>query len=274
MISIEKELFHAIEKNDEETVRKCIESGTNLTAYTEGITHLILAIHKKNQNIIKMLLDAGADPNQFNLDQTMFPANQADNETIRLLMKYNVNLNEECPRMQWPVYYRFFHQMEASEMVDLIRYGVDLDNRCNSGMNFLHIAAYRNQMEKMKILIENGINIDQKDNDGKTPLLYAIEKQSIEAAHYLLDRGADPRLKDKHGRNAFMNAAMIGNKSLLERIVTKVIASERDLFGKTAFDHAKMNKHLPLFIEVADKYYELFTEKERIDRWRLKAELR
>lgn len=87
-------LDRAIRNNDLKSVHKLLALGADIDGYGTGISHLSVAIEVGNFEIVKFLLENGANPNKRYCSQT--PLQQASNHGIiriyRLLKQYNAGL--------------------------------------------------------------------------------------------------------------------------------------------------------------------------------------
>lgn len=96
-------LCKAISKGDIETVKKALGQGTNLEEVGPGgATPLYLAVRERNHDIVKLLLDAGADPDgtggRSAMYAPMFSAAdiakfKGDDRFVKLLKKYGSKIN-------------------------------------------------------------------------------------------------------------------------------------------------------------------------------------
>lgn len=68
----------------------------------------------------------------------------------------------------------------------LLDWGVDPNNRVESGWTPLMMAAGGNHIDIMKLLIESGADINAQNLMGGTALIWAITNNALEAIHFLL----------------------------------------------------------------------------------------
>jgi ankyrin repeat protein len=151
-----------------------------------------------NLACVKTLLDAGAAPNGtgFSLreqvkDQTpLVAAIQSQSpEIMRLLIDRGANPNlraladDDSPGTPPLV----AASARSSEMARLLMLkGADVNAPTRNGVSALHFAASRGDLELVRELIARGARTDSKDKlSGKTPLDWAQEKQHLEVVSYL-----------------------------------------------------------------------------------------
>lgn len=99
------------------------------------------------------------------------------------------------------------------------------------GMNVIHHAARKEDLEMMVILLSDNPNIvDIKGTGGLTALMYAALGQDIAAMNILVDYGADIHAKDDNGlsvaeyadmSNSHFNASWIMQKIMIDKINIK-----------------------------------------------------
>ena len=176
-------LMDAIKKDDLAGVRASLANKPDLEPVCAGneiCKPLAYAAEFGDLEIIKLLMEAGADPNGKNgTDDIAFMA--ADDAfsfagksraEIRAVQEY------------------------------LLRGGTD-PNQANSLGNtaFMCIAA-AGDIEMMKIALGYGADVNHQNADGWTPLMAAAQFGQDRAALWLLKHGADKALKDKLGKTA------------------------------------------------------------------------
>ena len=134
------EVFDAIPNGDMEKIANYIQSGKNLDLTDDrfnnhkGDTLLLRAVEYRDADIVRMLIDAGANPNLVNEKTGQTPL-------------YIAAGNEDL----------FIMNM-------LIRGGADVNQLAGQGMygrgTALHIAAVMGKSESVRLLLENGIDRD------------------------------------------------------------------------------------------------------------------
>ncbi|MBX2848066.1 MAG: ankyrin repeat domain-containing protein [Acidiferrobacterales bacterium] len=62
--------------------------------------------------------------------------------------------------------------------------------RDSSGDNCLHIAAWRSDIDAIKLLVKGGVDINAEGDNGYTPLDCALRQTDREIICYLLENGA------------------------------------------------------------------------------------
>jgi ankyrin repeat protein len=136
---------------------------------SEGDTALIISCKKGYPNLVKYLIEHGANVNLEN--------------------KYG-NTALICALHDKPYYYE--------EIVDtLIKFNIDIDHLNSFGDSALSLA----DAETTILLIENGANVNIQDHNGRTILMkcYKYEYDCL-----LLDHGIDINIRDNIGRNALI----------------------------------------------------------------------
>jgi ankyrin repeat protein len=186
----ETPLISAVTKDNVEAAKLLIDKRANLAALNKrGESALMLASKNgwpEGAQIVRMLLDAGADPNL------------ASSSGVTALMSAE-NFNYRKP---WGV-------SSHSITRDLIASGANVNARSKNGTTALHLAARHygpDDASFTKELIDAGADVNTADEDGETPLMAAGERGHISKVRQLIATGARVSAKDKKGRTALQYA--------------------------------------------------------------------
>ncbi len=224
-----RRLTSAVRKNDLKAAERWLSVGVNPN-YPEhpatGIWHylnvmvefcpddpLSVACHNGNIEMVKLLLDNGATPQQTRnpgswspLATTLFYFQKKDTEIVRLLIDAGADLNVEengkTPlEMAIEMYPRKYDPQRSAgkaleneydeetangitEIVQLLIEKQSFDVH-NDGKTFLSIAAKKGNLSLVKYLISIGADKTFTDSDGKTAYDYAVENGYIELSELL-----------------------------------------------------------------------------------------
>jgi type II secretion system protein G len=134
-------------------------------------TPLLCAITGDKIDVVRLLLDHGADINTYDpFDAALHIAVEHDNiEILNLLVAAK---------------------------------GVDINIKNVSGETPLHMASYSklpHKIEILKLLISKGADINARDDDGYTPLHRAIDAGNMKIVKILVLKGANVNEKTKNG---------------------------------------------------------------------------
>ncbi|AXR64039.1 ankyrin repeat domain-containing protein [Leptospira mayottensis] len=187
-------LIGSIENNDLSGVRRCIETDAAVVNSTFiGPSPLYFAIKNENVEIVRLLLEKGADANAKNCD--VF---RRCNYLFFNVIEHYSNLPPKNDR--------------RSEIIRLLleKGGVDVNaTLAEDGRSPLHYAVEkRHNIQIVKQLVEHGANVNGKDVYQQTPLYDASSK---EIAQYLLQQGADPTVKNGSGETPLKYAKYLMN---------------------------------------------------------------
>ncbi|ORX75076.1 ankyrin, partial [Anaeromyces robustus] len=130
----------------------------------KGETLLNYAIKKNNIELVKYLIEHGANSNKKN--------KQGITPLICAIKKIDRSHSESFKKA-------VIHM--------LVEHGADINNHGGKGGKtpLIYAIVYENE-DIVKYLIENGSNINKSDFNGKLPLDYAIESQNKNIMKYLV----------------------------------------------------------------------------------------
>ena len=215
-----------------------------------GMTALMLASIVGFTEAVKLLLQAGADPNiehhipvnevfitsslpkthRIRFTALIFACLQMNSEIVKLLLKANANPNQE----------NALALMIAAEqgyldiIQQLLKYGADPNSISNiDGSTALHYvlqslteSLHKDNKENTSIkltiiqqLIEKGANINIQNEDGLTVLMMATDEGLSEIVELLLQNEADPNIHGDKGWTALMCACSHGNSKVAKNLL-------------------------------------------------------
>lgn len=270
-------LLLAVDRGHEAIARTLLERGADPNVrwkcpdcYLNGMTPLLLAARAKTAtNIVKILLDKGADINaklensktqEFASGTTaLMIAVTKSADAAEVLISRNADFNMRNDEGE-SAFLRAAGSGYVSVKADnvmrrLINKGVDINQRDNGGNTALMYASSRLDVDMVRFLLDKGADATMKNNAGETALMSAARhapatdltspmrrgyESLVDLVRALLDTGANINARTNEGKTALMMWAERGNievvKTLLERGANAI---EKDLYGKTALDFAE-----------------------------------
>jgi ankyrin repeat protein len=174
-------LVQAIQQGDVQAARTCIRYGANVHFQDpHNNTPIILASQNKfscSFDMVDMLLDAGANPNDANMDDWTplhYAAKNGDLYILQVLHEYGAKVSAYDKRGRTP----------------------------------LIVAVSNGQQEAVHHLIQMQALVHQTDKNGVTPLMVAVEQSDVEMVNILLKYGARMHMEDAQGRTALRIAVL------------------------------------------------------------------
>jgi hypothetical protein len=212
-------LKSAIRNGDLSKLKLLLEKVNNINSKIElekiipySATPLILAAQCGQDNVVKLLLEMGADVNgEDNYGRSALA-------TARKISTHKL----------------------------LLHSGADIEHRDIDGKTPLINTAIFEHTEVLRNLIEEGADVNATDNLGGTALIYAAQKEDTEIVTNLILAGADVNATDCNGTTSLMWAANSDNLNTV-KVLLKAGASAKikDSIGRSALDYAKKNPYLP-----------------------------
>ncbi len=142
-------LWTAVDKGEKKTVELLLNRGADVDAATNALAH---AAMMENPGIVRLLLDAGADPNaksrRGNTPVHMWTQRSADPEIAALLLDR----------------------------------GADVEARNGDGETPLHRAAgesFLSTADMIALLLDRGADVDATNNNGETPCQLARKQEPL-----------------------------------------------------------------------------------------------
>ena len=186
-------------------------------------TPLILAASFGNKNIVKMLLENGADVNLGNnigATALHFASEHGHREVVELLLGNGANIN--LADKEGATALHTASEEGYEKVVALLlerRAKVDLTDK--DGTTALHVASINGHREVVALLLEKGAKVDLTNKDGTTALHVASIEGHQEIVELLLENGANVNLAGKEGITALHLASVTGHREVVRVLLEK-----------------------------------------------------
>jgi len=195
---VNEDLLQASQRDDLAGVKKALVNGANVNARDfrqPGYTSLMLASLNGNFEIVKLLVQAGANVNAKNTDGNnalIFAVERMHPDIVKLLLINHANVNSE--------------NKEGWTALMLV------SGCAMPGSGNFEIAG---------LLISNGAKVNAKNNNLDTPLIIAVSFGKLKILKFLIEKGADVNAKNKKGKTALDIAMELTspNKSEIIRLL-------------------------------------------------------
>ena len=224
--------FYAVALGDTDTINQFIKAGVNLDNrkyHDDGVSPLMKAAEYGNLEVVKLLIEKGADMHQHTSSgrSLMYYAALGGNMSI---VKFIISKNADCVRYITRSRHTILHAAVEGGNIDivklLIKKGADVNAKNKWNTTILHTASMVGHVDIIKLLIENGadvnaIEISQSSVSGHTALTYASGLGHFEAAKLLIEKGANIHVVNEHDRSAIHYAVLIQNFRLVNLLVEK-----------------------------------------------------
>lgn len=192
-------LLNAIKKghrpyNSELKVSLLLQNGADVEfTDSKGVTPLMAAVNAGNENIVRTLLDHGADPKK--LAPLSLAAKKGHYRVVKVLLEKGAEVEKETGGVT-PLS-RAVREGEHAVVRTLLDVGkANANAKTKYGLTPLIIAAQKGLYSIAQTLLSGGAVVDGTDKDGMTPLMYAVKHGHADVVRMLLDKGADVNIKD------------------------------------------------------------------------------
>lgn len=205
-------MLDAIENNDMQKLESALKYGdpNSITGiplleafaqFPEKLTPLQLACSKGNFEMVKFLVENGADVNYRTLNASFPPLWHASVESnnpeiVRYLIENGANVNT-LSRYIERILRDFEFPSNGMEIIrELVNAGTDMSYK-----GYLYQACFMKREAAIRYFVEE-CGYDASDSYYLCGYCYGVQKYSIETFEYFLDRGANPYAKSLSDKNA------------------------------------------------------------------------
>ena len=148
------------------------------------MTALMNAINKNNILLVQQLIQDGADVNELDSNQDaplIIAAYKGYNQIVKLLLEAGADVRAVDPGMKATALHAaaYAGRTEAAQL--LVEYNIDINKQGPyNGYTALHDAIWQNNVEIVKLLLTANADLSLLSNDGKSPLDFAKLKNRKE----------------------------------------------------------------------------------------------
>ncbi|MGE0207196.1 MAG: ankyrin repeat domain-containing protein [Candidatus Babeliales bacterium] len=208
-----KPLFQALYKNNIEKVKELIATGADCNAKEDGQTALTLAILRNSQELVNLLLQAGADVNLARKEDFYTPLMVAvimkNSDLVATLLAHKAQVDVHSP-VDGMTPLRLAIKRGFKDIAELLLHASnDLDNQ--QKYTALCLEAHRHNRHAMVDLLSAKTNIDptlkEKLKEKPTQALFqAIKENNKEKVQEALLQGADIEHRNEKGNTPLLEA--------------------------------------------------------------------
>jgi ankyrin repeat protein len=242
-------LSFAAENGHENIVKILLERGAEFKSIDidHKMTALLYAAENGHENIVKLLLENGANfDSRDHRDMTSLSEafKNGHDHIVTLLLENGAEFDpEDEEKYQTPLLWAAENGDEAIVKL-LLEKGANFDSRDHEGGTPLSWAAENGHEAIVKLLLEKGANFDSRDYEGGTPLSWAAENGHEAIVKLLLEKGANFDSRDHEGRTPLSWAAENGHETIVRLLLEKGADSEtKDKVGRSPLSWATENGH-------------------------------
>lgn len=202
-------LHWAVAGGHDDIVRQLLDRGADLHMESLGTSHTALetAADRGNDELIKLLMNAGAHASQRALNLALLSAHT---EAAKILLDAGVDASLPDTLGLLPL--NRAASLGHETMVRLLlEAGADIHLVDATGESALHLAASGGHDSVMQLLINAGARTNSTDESGMTPLHHASQGGNLKAVQLLLDHDTSATRRDLNELTALHSAANCGN---------------------------------------------------------------
>jgi len=172
-------------------------------------------LYQRHIDCVKLLIDAGADPNPLGLSALLVAA---DSAVAQMLINAGSDPNEADAAGLTPLRTAAENGHIGVAKV-LLAAGAGVDTTDNEEVTPLRVATGAGNTEMAALLLGAGANPNIKDKKRVTPLMVAAGAGHAEITALLLQAGADPNIKSTSGNTAMAWSAIQENPDIVKILI-------------------------------------------------------
>ena len=237
-------LHLAAEFGDPEVLRSLIERGADPDAQNKDQeTPLFLASRKGRLEAARLLSELVTDINHQDLlgrTPLHVAAENGHYDIARLLLNCGADVNAREKNFRTPLHLA----VELAVTRVLLERGAEVDARDEMDWTPLHFASQHGHLELMRLLLRHGADFFARDNEDQTVLHKASEHGDPEVVRWLIDRKADPSAEDEDKETPLFPASRNGKLEATRLLLDAgANVNHRDWQDMTPLHGASENGH-------------------------------
>ncbi|XP_010135047.1 PREDICTED: ankyrin repeat and SOCS box protein 3-like [Buceros rhinoceros silvestris] len=190
----------------------------------EGLGALHLSARRGSLESIRVLLEAGADPNEVTIEATtplFLAVENGHADVVKFLLQHGANVEGPHCWSGWNSLHQASFQGYTEIMEVLLENGASKECKDDFGITPLFVAAQYGKLESLRLLISHGAEVNCQAKDRATPLLIAAQEGHTKCVKLLLSKGADPNLycNTENWQLPIHAAAQMGHEKILELLI-------------------------------------------------------
>lgn len=219
-------------------------------------TALMFAVKSGQKEVVKWLLEIGANPNYTNtlgFSPLHLAVRKNDLELTSLIIDNGADINIKGKYGEAPIFDAVFEN--NGKMIEaLIINGTPVDVvNTNKQTPLMRAVEYKSRQEALKVLLQYGADVNLADAFGKNCLIRAIEHQNNAMMDVLIKAGTNLNAQDNKNMTAVHHACKMGNREALRILISKgADVFAKDIRGLMAQYVARKHNH-PECAQIVEK---------------------
>jgi ankyrin repeat protein len=201
-------------------------------------TPLEVAVEKDSEEIVELLINAGANVNISNGAAAWTPLHTAASrgrcDMMNMLIEGGANIEAQDINGATPLFKAWGNGLEL-----LLAEGANVYAMNSSSSTPLMNAACRSEVKVVEMLLAHGVDVDTKDNRKFTALTHAVHAGDVKIVDMLLAHKADVDARDRRGFTPLMHLSYSNGIPLMQGrlmvIAEMLLKNGADIFAQ-AFD--------------------------------------
>ena len=219
-IMVQQLLIAGADPNEEQSIQMSWDGEVHMDLKYVDKYPLNLAAKNDNQEIIKLLINAGSDPNTKDYDGrtplfwAVFNGNTDMEEDLLKAGANKYDVPNESPSL-FDMSTKNGYEEVVKDVVQAL-----LDNNSDDYHNIvLNWASKCGYQDIVCLVLKAGAQPNIKGSEGKTPLFWAVEKGYKIMVKQLLRAGADPNEEPIEGKSLLNQAAANGSHDIVRLLI-------------------------------------------------------
>ena len=223
-------MIECVKKRNITEVQRMLFNNASPNARQRGESHLtVLMIACVNQDLemVKLLLDAGANPDIANEEGTtaLFAAAYIDTELgtkiVKLLLNSGAHANTARIEGETPLLQAIIRNQESAILI--LQAGANPNAINKDNLSVLHLAAQNGHLEIVeRIIAEGQVDLNIVDNDkAQAPIHSAVHNKRYNIVEVLADAGVNLNIKNKEGCGVIGEAIKNNDSQMVKLLLAK-----------------------------------------------------